>query len=309
MYKGLFRYNPKTCRYEPAPFPAGKVLGWLFFLFICSSLCFFAYGRLQAWFFPTEYMQSLQRENYAYNHHSQKMRSELIGLKRAVALAEEHELKLLNKIFGEYPKDHQVVSQSTVGTENAFDAIKSLKKQINAILQATDSGEEVFLPGPISGTTWALSWPVHSGEPVIASGFGVRIHPFHKGKYFHTGLDIPAVKGTEVLAAGKGRISRVVNNPLESGLGNYVEIVHTEGLLSRYACLQNITVRSGQLVDEGAVIGYAGTSGSAVAPHVHFEVLVNERPVNPMLLLVKGFSAHTYARLLEESNARNQSLD
>lgn len=309
MYKGLFRYNPKTCRYEPAPFPVGKVLSQVLFFLLLSVLFFIAYARLQALFFPTAAMQNLRQENRAYARHLQNLRIELAGLQNSIAEAERSEAELTEKIFGQKTTTSRATSIAYSVAGNPLELIRQLKSKINHILSATGSGEEVHLKPAGAAHSSPVSWPVRAREPSIASGFGERMHPYHKGKYFHPGIDIPAVKGTEVLAAGNGKVTKVVRSTLESGLGNYVEIEHGPGLVSRYACLQDITVRTGQPVAEGSVIGFAGTSGNAVAPHLHFEILINNQPVNPMLFLVKGITAEAYARLTEESSLFNQSLD
>lgn len=309
MHKGLFRYNPKTCRYEPAPYPTGKVLGWLLFFLFCSGCFFVVYARLQGLFFPTTTMQNLTQENRAYARHIQNLRSELALLQSSLTEAGRSEKELMRKIFGQEPSVTRSASTAYSLADNPFEMVRELNSKVSGILTATRKGEVVHLHPVNIPNSWPVSWPVHTDEPAIASGFGDRIHPYHKGKYFHCGIDIPAVKGTEVLAAGNGKVIKVVKSPLESGLGNFVEIEHTAGLVSRYACLQDIVVRSGQLVEQGSVIGFAGISGNAVAPHVHFEILINGQPVNPMLFLVKGFTAEVYARLTAENNLLNQSLD
>ncbi len=309
MQKGFFRYNPKTCRYEPAPFQVGRVLSWLFFFVLCNGCFFVLYAHIQGMFFPTTIMQNLRQENHAYARNIQNMRSELAGLKSSLAEAEHSEKELTGKIFGQKSTVSRTAYVAHPVTGSPFQIIQLLKSKVDDILRSTQNGEEVRLHAVSVTHSWPVNWPVRTDEPSIVSGFGNRIHPYHKGKYFHYGIDIPAAKGTEVLAAGKGRVIKVVKSTLESGLGNYVEIEHSAGLVSRYACLHDITVRTGQQVAEGHVIGFAGTSGNAVAPHVHFEILINHQPVNPMLFLVKGITAEVYARLTAENNLLNQSLD
>lgn len=306
---GLFRYNPKTCRYEPAPFPVGKVLVRLFIFIICCGFFFFLYAHLQASFFPTSAMQELMKENRAYARHIEHMRGELTGLKDQVSQVEHREKELIGKIFGQDKINHRIPALARSVSDDPFEIIHQLKTKVSDILLATQNGEIVHVHSVNHPHSWPLSWPVKTNEPVIASGFGERIHPYHKGKYFHAGIDIPTAKGTEVLAAGKGKVVKVVRSTLESGLGNYVEIEHSNGVISRYACLHDILVRFGQQVEESSVIGFAGTSGNAVAPHVHFEILINGQPVNPIMFLVKGFTAEEYARLAEEGSLLNQSLD
>lgn len=112
----------------------------------------------------------------------------------------------------------------------------------------------------------------------ISSGFGYRSDPFTGGPAFHAGLDFRGPVGAPIYAAAAGTVSFV---GVRQGYGNVVEVSHGNGLLTRYAHMSRTQARVGQKVDAGAEIGKIGNTGRSTGPHLHFEVRINDRPVNP----------------------------
>jgi murein DD-endopeptidase MepM/ murein hydrolase activator NlpD len=112
----------------------------------------------------------------------------------------------------------------------------------------------------------------------ISSGFGYRADPFTGSGAFHAGLDFRGPYGAPIYAAANGRISFV---GVRQGYGNCIEIDHGNGLLTRYAHMSAFAARLGQSVSPGDVIGAIGNSGRSTGPHLHFEVRINDQPVNP----------------------------
>ncbi|MCK9540529.1 MAG: M23 family metallopeptidase [Novosphingobium sp.] len=112
----------------------------------------------------------------------------------------------------------------------------------------------------------------------ISSGFGYRADPFGGGAAFHSGLDFRGPHGAPIYAAAKGTVSFVGR---KQGYGNCVEIDHGNGLMTRYAHMSAFRTREGQDVEPGDVIGAIGNTGRSTGPHLHFEVRIHDRPVNP----------------------------
>jgi len=112
----------------------------------------------------------------------------------------------------------------------------------------------------------------------ISSGFGYRADPFDGGADFHPGLDFKGPYGAPIYAAARGRVSFVGQR---SGYGNCVEIDHGNGLVTRYAHMSGFRTRIGTEVRAGDQIGLIGSTGRSTGPHLHFEVRINDRPVNP----------------------------
>lgn len=112
----------------------------------------------------------------------------------------------------------------------------------------------------------------------VSSSFGYRADPFTGGAAFHAGLDFPGPMGSPIYAAARGTVSFVGHR---QGYGNCIEISHGNGLLTRYGHLSGFRARVGQEVVAGTVIGAMGSTGRSTGPHLHFEVRINDRPMNP----------------------------
>jgi len=150
--------------------------------------------------------------------------------------------------------------------------------------------------------------PVKNNElKRIASGYGRRIDPYYKKPKFHYGVDFSAPKGTPIYATGDGTISKVKKS--RRGFGNHVVINHGYGYESLYAHMSKYTVRRGQKIKRGDVIGYVGSTGKSTAPHLHYEVHKDGKKINPAYYFHNDLSPEEFDRMLELSSQENQSFD
>ncbi|MGI9952197.1 peptidoglycan DD-metalloendopeptidase family protein [Moorellaceae bacterium AZ2] len=157
----------------------------------------------------------------------------------------------------------------------ALDELEALSRQIAAKIRAIQEQNRRQL-GP-RGTSQLL-WPLR-GYTSISSPFGWRIHPLLKTQRFHSGIDVPAPIGTEVLAAEDGQ---VISTGYLGAYGNHIIIDHGGGFSTMYAHLSAILVREGQEVKRGQVIGRVGSTGWSTGPHLHFETQLRGEPTNPL---------------------------
>ena len=141
----------------------------------------------------------------------------------------------------------------------------------------------------------------------ISSFFGNRPDPIYKISKFHSGIDFSAAKGTEAYATGDGVVCDVERN--EWGYGNMVTIDHGFGYKTRYAHLQKAAVRKGQKVKRGQKIGYIGDSGKTTGVHLHYEVLKNDAPVDPINFFYNDLTPDQYNQILEQSTLPTQTMD
>jgi murein DD-endopeptidase MepM/ murein hydrolase activator NlpD len=125
------------------------------------------------------------------------------------------------------------------------------------------------------GASGMFSWPVTG---TITSPFGWRSNPFGGAPEFHQGLDIAAPSGTTVTAAAGGTI---IMAQWYGGYGNYILIDHGGGYSTGYGHLSAIYVSVGQSVQRGQAIGAVGSTGQSTGPHLHFEVRIAGKPVDP----------------------------
>lgn len=141
----------------------------------------------------------------------------------------------------------------------------------------------------------------------MLSGYGMRKHPVHKVNKMHSGLDFPAPKGTKVVATGNGKVVRI--KKVRSGYGRSIIIDHGFGYQTLYAHMDKIDVKQGQEVKRGQQIGTVGRTGTATAPHVHYEVRKNDKAINPIHYCMDGLTPEEYNDLLEAASVHNHSFD
>ncbi|TMI99325.1 MAG: peptidase M23, partial [Bacillati bacterium ANGP1] len=127
-------------------------------------------------------------------------------------------------------------------------------------------------------TRFAFLWPTRG---LFTSGFGMRRHPLFGIWHLHTGVDIATAWGAPVLAAAEGR---VIYAGWFGGYGKIVVIDHGEGMSTLYGHLSSLLVVAGDEVRRGQPVGRVGSTGFSTGPHLHFEVRVNGRPINPTSL-------------------------
>jgi murein DD-endopeptidase MepM/ murein hydrolase activator NlpD len=132
---------------------------------------------------------------------------------------------------------------------------------------------------PFAPADMPHGWPVLGR---ISDAFGLRYHPILHTRKQHEGEDIAAPLGTAVHATADGLVAHA--SPAGT-YGNMVEIDHGNGYVTRYAHLQTISVRVGDHVARGDVVGTVGRTGRATGPHLHYEVLVNNRAQNPVTFM------------------------
>jgi len=160
---------------------------------------------------------------------------------------------------------------------DAMDAeSQKIEAQLAALAPRTASGGVSRPNGPIVPFSGRFIRP-SSGR--ISSGFGMRRHPVLGRTRMHNGIDIAAPSGTPIRASASGT---VVTATYMRGYGNTVIIDHGQGFSTLYGHCSRLMVRAGQRVGQGQVIAAVGSTGLSTGPHLHFEIRINGRPVNPM---------------------------
>ena len=113
----------------------------------------------------------------------------------------------------------------------------------------------------------------------ITSGFGMTTHPSKKAQVLHKGVDLKASMGTPVMVTADGKVIEVADDP--KGYGKYILVDHGSQIITKYAQLSKFLVEVDTKVEQGQVIGLVGSSGASSAPHLHYEVLKDQQPVDP----------------------------
>jgi len=141
----------------------------------------------------------------------------------------------------------------------------------------------------------------------MASGYGYRIDPFTKARRMHFGMDFSAKRGTPIYATGDGTVSRADSRA--AGFGKHVRIDHGFGYVTIYAHMDSYKVVKGDKVKRGDLIGYVGSSGRSVAPHLHYEIVKDGVKINPINFYSGSLSPAEFEELVKVASQENQSLD
>jgi murein DD-endopeptidase MepM/ murein hydrolase activator NlpD len=213
--------------------------------------------------------QNVEQENARLRAENEKQRQQLDNLNHRVEAVEDASRRLA-EMSG--VNDQQPVLNGAGGPFLPMDEASTVEFKTNHLEQQLRAYEVVLR----ERATVPSIWPV---EGTLESGFGGRRNPFGGSSYeYHEGQDIEALMGTPVVAAASGT---VIIAGCQNGYGNVVYIDHGNGLSTRYGHLSHIDVTLGQRIARGEVLGRVGSTGRSTGPHLHYEVRINNEPVNP----------------------------
>lgn len=323
MAKTKYYYNHETCQYERVKLRWPAIVGYLVSLSLTVVLLSVGILILHSRLFTTPTARALRAENAALVKHQAGMQQDLTELASVLAGLTSQEVQLHHKLFEE--------AQAPVASDNLLaqdDLLVASRTQFRRVLKEVNAASgELLLKAAIRNQHFSSTIDITKADltrmmalPAIVpvqlseasklySGFGNRINPFHKGVYFHPGIDIAAPRGTTVMAAGNGRVAAIGRISIEAGYGNYIDIDHGYGIITRYAHLETISVNQGQRVSKGMTIGTVGSSGGSIAPHLHYEVIRDDQAVNPVDYFLQGLSSGQHQELQVLGKQKNQSLD
>jgi murein DD-endopeptidase MepM/ murein hydrolase activator NlpD len=157
----------------------------------------------------------------------------------------------------------------------------ALSKTFYRYTPSDDGTVDYFDATGQSAKKFLMKTPINGAR--LSSGFGNRKHPILGYTKLHKGTDFAAPTGTPIYAAGNGRITSYGAN---GSFGNHAKIEHANGYTTTYAHMSRFAkgLKRGSSVKQGQVIGYVGTTGRSTGPHLHYEVHINNKPVNAMSL-------------------------
>jgi murein DD-endopeptidase MepM/ murein hydrolase activator NlpD len=319
--RNTYRYNPATCRYEPEPLKAKDILIPLTIFLAVGSLLFIGLLVLHSAWIVTERSQELARDNRVLEYHHQNLSNELTSVKASIASLYAADKTVQQKLVA----DHTPVSvlkaldipYPSRGNQSLEKLLRKASSKTETLLGKAHFSNYYFGQSlSIAGNEVLLLMSLPSRQPVeneeltkLASGYGLRTNPYHKGEYLHRGIDFAAPRGTPVQATASGRVTEATKSDLPMGEGNVVEIDHGNGYKTRYTHLGDIHVKPGQNVSKGSTIATVGMSGGSIAPHLHYEVLKNNMHVDPLGYFMDGISSTDFTALSLLANQKNQSLD
>lgn len=324
MSKIKYYYDTETCKYERVKVKKRDVvINALGFLSLAIVLAVGIIVMLSRYFESPKEM-ALIKENEELKLYYELMQDQLSSMDNMLGVLQEKDDHVYRTVFEAEPIPETVREAGSggvlkyrnllesdlnnkdlvVGTLEKIDRVKKKMyiqtKSYDELLDLATNKEAYYAAMP------AIQ-PVSNKElRRLSSGFGRRTDPILKVKKMHYGTDFSAERGTPIYATADGTIS--VARKTYNGIGTYVKIDHGFGFETLYGHMSRYIVKSGQKVKRGEVIGYVGNTGKSTAPHLHYEVHINGKAVNPVHYFYQDLNADEYAEILRLSSIENQSL-
>ena len=323
MARLKYKFNPSTLNFEKISYGIRDyTVSALKYLF--AGLVIGAIGVvLYASFFKDPETARLSREVRYLRNQIDDLNNQIDTLETFASDLQEKDDNVYRSIFGAEPYPEHLRRGGIGGTDRyrnlkgyeSSEGIIETQKRINRLqrflVAQSKSFEEIFA---LAKTQDQMLQSIPAIQPVankdlkrLASGFGMRIHPIYKIAKMHTGLDFTADIGTEIYATGDGVIE-AIDSKL-SGYGHHVVINHGFGYQTLYAHMSRVSVRPGEKVKRGQVIGYVGNTGTSTGPHLHYEVLKNGQKVDPAFYFYSDITPEQYEDMLQRVANANQSFD
>lgn len=323
MARTRYKFNPESLSFDRITLGMGAIMLRFLAYIVGSVMIAIVYWVVFAAFFDSPKEKALKRELNQLGIQYDLLNREMSDMETVLAHLQQTDDNLYRAIFNAEPlpvsyreggigglnryKDLEGFDNSTVVIETArrLDKIRkriySQSKSFDALIALAKEKEEMVrcIPAimPISNRDLTRT----------ASGYGPRIHPYYKIIKFHAGMDFTAPRGTEVYATGDGVIVSIITS--NRGYGNHIVIDHGFGYSSLYAHLDRFNVRKGQKVQRGEVIGFVGDTGMSLAPHLHYEVKLNGRAVDPVNYYFNDLTPEEYERMIDLAAKTGQSFD
>jgi murein DD-endopeptidase MepM/ murein hydrolase activator NlpD len=323
MGRTRYKFNPDSLSYDQIRLGFRAILLRLLAYFVGSVIIALIYGLILAMFIDSPKEKALKREIEQLTTQYDLINRDMETVEKVLGSLEQKDENLYRTIFEAEPipssyresgiggvnryKDLEGYSNSNLVVETAKRLDKIRKKMA---VQSTSFEE---LKKLAEEKTEMLSCipailPISNKDLTrTASGWGLRVHPYYKIVRFHYGMDFTAPQGTDIYVTGDGVVEAV--NYSKRGYGNHIIINHGFGYKTIYAHLDRPNVRVGQHVKRGDVIGFVGSTGMSLAPHLHYEVELNGEKVDPSNYYFNDLTAAEYEKMIEMASRSGQSFD
>jgi murein DD-endopeptidase MepM/ murein hydrolase activator NlpD len=318
-----YRYNPGTLSYEREETTIKtrvlQVLSYVFTGLVFGGI----FVSLFTYYVDSPKEKELIRENEQLKFQYSVLNQKLGNMSKILANIEDRDDNIYRVIFEAEPIPDDVRKAGFGGTDRyvGLEGFESSQVMINTTQRLDQLSKQLYIQSLSLDSVYQMARQKEkmlSSIPAImhvankdlkrvASGYGMRMHPVHKIRLMHYGMDFTAPTGTEIYATGDGVVVSVERK--RSGYGYNIVIDHGYGYRTRYAHMSKYIVRKGQKIKRGEVIGYVGNTGTSTGPHLHYEVEKNGKKINPANFYSNDLSPEEYERMLEISSATNQSFD
>lgn len=320
--KKKFQINPKTLVLEEVEYGIGYWLRQSGLYIISGIILGIVFLFLFLTFFPSPREKQLQREKEALQAQLSTLSQQVDQMQLVMTDLQQRDDNLYRVLFGAEPiplsirqgTQRKISYYEDIArmTNNQLSADLTLKIDVleKALYVQSKSYDEII---EMAKNQEIRMENIPAIQPVlnkdltrVASGYGMRIDPVYHVRKFHQGMDFTAPTGTEVFATGNAKVKF---SGWKQGYGNTIILDHGFGYETVYAHLYKSLVRKGQKVRRSDIIGLVGNTGKSTGPHLHYEVRLNDRPVDPRNYYFYDLSPEEYDQMIQLSNNFGQMLD
>jgi Membrane proteins related to metalloendopeptidases len=314
-----YRFNKDQLRFVEVRGGLGRILRKGFSYFIMSLLLALLYYVVYSAFFYTPEERFLLQEQRLMNQEYERLYEKMGSLEAVLDELESRDRAIYQSVFKSLPTNigggdavHIDAYQDLVAsddfalvqqTHRKYEELAQRAQQVEALLQSLKTLASSEKGRSIPSILPLTDLDIHR----VGATVGQRIHPFYKTVREHTGLDLIAALGIDVLVTADGVVQEVRRSSREDG--NSVTVHHDGGYVTVYSHLQSALVRKGQKVKQGAVIGRVGNSGLSFAPHLHYEVRKDDKVENPIHYFFGQLFPAEYTQMMVAAYNSGQSLD
>ncbi|MFO7723309.1 MAG: M23 family metallopeptidase [Bacteroidales bacterium] len=321
MAKVRYKFNPKSLEIEKVEITIKQRLLQVGSYLLTASVFAVITTIIAFQVIDSPKERALKREIEQYRLQNKVITDQLDKIEKVVVDLQYRDDNIYRVIFGAEPVSDAERNSGIGGVERYrhLDGYNNSEELINTARRVDDISRRLVVQSKSFDKVFELAKqkeqmmacipaivPIKNGAMNIVSGFGYRIHPIYRTRRMHTGVDIAVKRGTPIYASGDGTVVKP-----SSGMGGYglhVLIDHGFGYQSLYAHLSKTAVRPGKKVKRGELIGYVGSSGLSVAPHLHYEVIKNNQQVNPVHFFYNDLNPAEYEEVIKIASRDNQPL-
>ena len=320
--KKKYRINPETLAMEQVEhgfrYWLRQTGNYIFAGIVIGALLLFVLLT----FFPSPREKQLQKEKDALQTQLEVLNHQVDQMQVVMTDLQQRDDNLYRVLFGAEP----IPLHIRQGAQRKIDYYERIAKMSNSELAAELSlkvdmlGKEIYVQAKSYDDIVAMAKTqeirmenIPAIQPVmnkdlkrVASGYGMRIDPVYHVRKFHQGMDFTAPTGTDIYATGN---AKVAFSGWKQGYGNTVILDHGFGYQTLYAHLYKSLVHVGQRVRRYDVIALVGNTGKSTGPHLHYEVRLHGKPVDPRNYYFYDLSPEEYDRMIQLSNNFGQMLD
>jgi hypothetical protein len=323
MSNAKYTFNTQSLTYERTrPSIWKRILGVM--AFIASAVVFASVIVLIAYsYFDSPKEKQLKREIRQLTLQYELLNKRMGTINAVLQDLQDRDDNIYRVIFEADPIPNEIRSGGYGGankykalegfnnSELLVETTKKLDKLTKKLYIQSKSYDEIFKLVKDKSTMMAA---IPAIQPIsnkkltsVASGFGMRMHPIYKTAKMHQGMDFTAPVGTPIYATGNCRVKSVEHDI--KGYGKHLLLSHGYGYETLYAHMSRITVRAGQKVSRGELIGYVGNTGATTGPHLHYEVIKDGKKINPINFYYDDLTPEEYDKVVQIASQYNQSFD